>query len=148
MSHRASIAVPAPADELYGWLHDVEHWPQFLEGLDAVESLGYNRYRWHVTYARRSDTCDVVVTADPKERRFSWRHLAGKPFDGTIRLTPLGGERTQVDLSVDIKPVGLIDGIVEFTGHGGWMAERDLQRLRDVVVAGDVLRRDEDETTR
>lgn len=141
MSQRASVAVPAPADELYAWLREVENWPQFLEGLDAVESLGYRRYRWRITYAGRSETCDVVVTPDAEERRISWRHLAGKPFDGTLRMTPLSADRTRVDLVIDIKPVGLAQGIADFTHHTGWMAERDVQRLRDVVESWTALRR-------
>lgn len=134
--HRASVVVPAPLDELYEWLHEVEHWPQFLDGLEAVETLGYRRYRWTVRYAGRSETCDVVLSIDPGEHRYTWRHLAGAPFDGTIRLTAVGESRTKVDLDMHIKPSGLIDGIVEFTGRAGWEVQHDLQRLRDLVAGG------------
>lgn len=142
VSSRARLVVPIGVDDLYSWLHDVANWPQFLEGLEAVEPLGYHRYRWQVTFGRRPGTCDVVVSVDPQEHRFSWRHLAGTPFDGTIRLTPVTEDRTQVDLVVDVKPLDLLDGVVDLGGRDDWMAERDLQRLRDVVAARGALRRD------
>jgi uncharacterized membrane protein len=134
--HRGSVVVPAPIGEVYDWLHDVANWTRFLEGLETVEPLGYRRYRWTITYARRTLPCDVVVSIDPKEHRFAWKHQAGAPFDGTIRLTAVGEARTKVDLDTHIKPTGLLDGIVEFTGRAGWEVERDLQRLRDVVASG------------
>lgn len=136
MSHAARLAVPAQVDELYDWLRHVENWPMFLEGLEAVEPLAYHRYRWTVTYARRTSTCDVTVSTDPHEHRISWKHHAGTPFDGVIRLFPLSEHRTEVDLFLTIKPSGLIDGVVDFTGRGGWLAERDLQRLRELVAHG------------
>lgn len=138
MSHRASLLVPVGIEDLYAWLHEVENWPRFLEGLDAVEQVGYRRYRWTITYAGRTSTCDVAVSMDPREHRISWKHLAGAPFDGIIRLAPAGESRTQVDLAVNIKPTGLIDGVLEFTGRGRWLAERDLQRLREVVTHGEL----------
>lgn len=136
MTQRASLVVPAAPDDLYAWLHDVENWTRFLEGLEAVEQIGYRRYRWTITYAGRTTTCDVAVTMDARDRRFAWRHLAGAPFDGVLRLTPAGEGRTKVDLHVDIKPSGLLDGVVEFTGRGRWLAELDLQRLRELVHSG------------
>lgn len=136
MSHAARLAVPAGLDELYDWLRHVENWPQFLEGLDAVEPLGYRRYRWTITYGRHTSTCDVTLSMDPHEHRIAWKHHAGAPFDGVMRLFPVSEHRTEVDLFVNIKPQGLIDGVLDFTGRGGWLAERDLQRLREVVAHG------------
>lgn len=136
MSHAARLAVPAQVDELYDWLRHVEDWPRFLEGLEAVEPLGYHRYRWTITYAGRTSTCDVTVSLDPHDHRISWKHHAGAPFDGVMRLFPVSDRRTEVDLFVNIKPQGLIDGVLDFSGRGGWLAERDLQRLREVVAHG------------
>ena len=138
MSHAARLAVPARIDELYDWLRHVENWPRWLEGLEAVEPLGYRRYRWTITYARRTSTCDVTVSMDPREHRISWRHLTGTPFDGVLRLFPVSEHRTEVDIFLDIKPGGLIDGVVDFSGRGGWLAERDLQRLRELVAHGEL----------
>ena len=136
MSHAARLAVPAPIDELYDWLRHVENWPRFLDGLEAVEPLGYRRYRWAVTYAGRTSTCDVTVSVDPHEHRISWRHHAGAPFDGVLRLIRVSEHRTEVDLFLSIKPTGLIDGLAELAGRGGWLATRDLQRLRELVAHG------------
>ena len=138
MSHAARLAVPAQVDELYDWLRHVEDWPMFLEGLEAVEPLGYHRYRWVITYAGRTSTCDVTVSFDPHDHRISWKHHAGAPFDGVMRLFPVSDHRTEVDLFVNIKPQGLIDGVLDFSGRGGWLAERDLQRLREVVAHGEL----------
>jgi uncharacterized membrane protein len=139
--HRASVAMPASADQLFGWLKDVGHWPEFLEGLDGVEEIGFRRYRCAVSYAGHSRSCDVVVSIDPRDRRVAWKHLHGPAFDGTLRLRPLTADRTRVDLLIDIAPVGLLDGFVESTGMTDAMAARDLQRLRRLVLDGAVTGR-------
>lgn len=136
--HRASVTVPLPQAELFAWLCSVENWPKFLEGLEGVEPLGYRRYRWSVHYAGRRRTTDVVVSVDARQHRLSWRHLHRPAFDGTLRLTALSLTRTQVELVLDIEPTGLVEGLVESVGMTGWMAQRDLQRLRDLVVEGDL----------
>ena len=136
MSHAARLAVPAGIEELYDWLRHVENWPRFMEGLEAVEPLGYRRYRWTVSYARRTSTCDVTVSMDPQAHRIAWRHHAGTAFDGVLRLFPVSPQRTEVDIFLTIKPSGLIEGVVDFSGRGGWLAERDLQRLRELVAHG------------
>ena len=139
MSQRASVTVPVPADELFSWLRDVGSWPDLLQGLAGVDDLGYHRYRWTVVFGGEPETCDVVITADPVARRISWKHLRGRPFDGSFRLTPQDG-RTVVELSIDVKPVGLAEGIADFTNHGSAMAETDARRLYDAVEAWAALR--------
>jgi uncharacterized membrane protein len=134
--HRASVAMPIGVEELYAWVREVRHWPQFLDGLVSVEPLGFRRYRWTVTYAGRSRTCDVVASMDPHEHRIAWRRQHRPAFDGTIRLTPVGDARTRVDLMIQIEPAGFLDGFVDSTGMTGWMAEHDLQRLRRLVLDG------------
>src|SRR5690349_13816157 len=139
--HRASVAMPASVDQLFNWLKDVGHWPDFLEGLDGVEALGFRRYRFAVNYAGHARSCDVVVSVDQRDQRVAWKHLQGPAFAGTVRLCPLTPERTRVDLLLDIAPVGLIDGFVENSGMTDAMAARDLQRLRRLVLDGAVTGR-------
>jgi uncharacterized membrane protein len=139
--HRASVAMPASVEALFGWLKDVGRWPDFLEGLDAVEEVGFRRYRFAVNYAGRTRSCDVAVSIDPRDGRVAWKHLHGPAFDGTLRLRPLTPERTRVDLLIDIEPVGLLDGFVESSGMTDVMATRDLQRLRRLVLDGVVTGR-------
>lgn len=138
--HRASMVINADVDELFEWLCQVEHWTQFIEGLDSVESLGFRRYRWQATYAGRVRTCDMAVSLDPREHRFAWRHQHGPAFDGTLRLTAVGDRRTRVDMSLHVEPTGILDGFIGTTNLTGWMVEHDLHRLRELVRDG-ALRR-------
>ena len=140
----ASRNLSADIDELYDWLRDVEHWPQFLEGLRSVEPLGYRRYRWTVTYAGRTRTVDVVVSLDARDKRLAWKHLNGAAFDGTIWLAPVRPRYTKVDLTLRMEPASFVEGIIDSTGATGWLAEHDLRQLSQLVADG-VLRAGEED---
>jgi uncharacterized membrane protein len=138
-SKRASAHIPMRPDALFEWLCTVENWPRFVDGLDAVEKIGHRRYRWSVRYAKHARTVDVVMSVDAHQHRIAWKHLNGGSFDGTLRVTPLGDTRSQVDLALDIEPEGFVEGVVDAfgtTGTSGWMAQRDLQKLQDLVTSG------------
>lgn len=140
-SKRASATVPMRPEALFEWLCTVENWPQFLEGLDAVEKLGHRRYRWSVCFAKHERTVDVVTSVDLRQHRISWKHLSGGSFDGSVRVTAVGDARSQVDLVLDVEPEGFVEGVVDAfgaTGTTGWMAHRDVQRLQDLVKAGSI----------
>ncbi|GAB2684477.1 SRPBCC family protein [Thalassiella azotivora] len=138
---RASATVPMAPDELFSRLCEVESWPAFLEGLDEVERTGHRRYRWRVRFAKHTREVDVVVSVDPKVRRVSWKHQHGAAFDGSLRVVPHGDRRSDVELVLDVEPEGLVEGVVDAfgaKGTSGWRAERDVQRLRDLVASGEL----------
>lgn len=140
-SKRASAVVAMRPDALYEWLCQCENWPRFLEGLDSIEKIGHRRYRWSIRFAKHARTVDVVMSQDPHQRRIAWKHLHGGRFDGTVRLTPVGDSRTQVDLVIDVQPQGFVEGVVDAVGAQGttgWMAQRDIQRLQDLVNSGTI----------
>lgn len=138
-SRSAQQVVPAPAEALYAWLLVVENWPQFMEGLDAVELRSFRRYRWTVRHGQRTTTVDVALSADPREKRLSWRRIKHSAFDGTLRLTSAGDGRTRVDLGLHLSPTDLVDGIPGVGERTAWDADRDLKNLADLVRAGQVV---------
>jgi uncharacterized membrane protein len=129
----AQMVIPAPVDVLYAWLLDVENWPDFMDGLDAVEPLSYRRYRWSVAQGARRQQVDVVLSADPRQHRVSWCRTSRSSPDGTFRLEPAGDGRTRVELTLDVRPVDLVESVLT-DPHGA--AERDLQALAALVRAG------------
>lgn len=131
----AGVSVPAPVDELYAWLRDVSHWPEFLDGIDTVEPLGNRRYRLGVTWANRARSCDVVVSTSTPNC-FVWRSLARPRFDGSLRLVPQGAAQTRVDLWVEVEPSGFWQAVQDSLRMVGSVTEHDLQRLRRLVADG------------
>jgi uncharacterized membrane protein len=129
----AQTVVPAPADALYAWLLDVDRWPEFMDGLEAVEPLSYRRYRWSVAHGARRQSVDVVLGADPRRRRISWCRTSRSSPDGVFLLEPVADGRTRVDLTIDVRPADLVESVL--TAPAG-AAERDLQALAALVRAG------------
>lgn len=135
--HHASRVVSCDATTLYTELSDVQLWPEFLEGLEAVEPLGHHRYRWTVCFAGRTRPreVDVVLSLDPRTHRVSWRHLTRPAFDGSFRLEPVSESRTRVHLDLAPTPEGSLEGLYDVARMDHWDAGRDLERLADVLAA-------------
>lgn len=142
---RATATVAMPPDRLFSWLCHIENWPRIFDGLDDVEQLGHRRYRWHVRFAKHDRTVDVAISVDARARRISWKHIGGATFDGTFWVSPVGDTRSKVDLVMHLVPEGFKEGLIDtFAREGtiGWMAERQLQHLKDQVQSG-AIRSDE-----
>jgi len=127
---RAECVVVFGATELFAELRRVDDWPDFVEGLNAIEQLGHHRYRWDLVYAGSPRLVDVVLSFDHRRRSISWKSRHRPRFDGGLRLAPLDAHRTRIHLWMSVEPVGLVQSLTE-PGLTNAMVARNLQRLSD-----------------
>lgn len=125
----AHTVIALPMGTIEQWLEDVESWPTFLVGLQSVERLGHERYRFRLADGR--DRRDVVVCVRhlPAAHRFSWRALEGPGYWGEVQLSEVDERHTGVQLTIAAHPGTLWAGLAEMTMPRMQRAAHDLRKL-------------------
>jgi uncharacterized membrane protein len=131
----ASTVVAAPLAVVQGTLADVGRWPEFLSGLQAVETTGFERYRFTIGEGGHRREVPVCVVPHPAEHRISWHALEGPKYVGELRLHAVDDGHTRVDLTMSSDPAGMLDGLREMVGERHRTVEIDLQRLDKLLTS-------------
>ena len=132
---QAVTVVAASLDVVESRLKDVERWPEFLTGLTAARSTGFERYTFTISDGKRRREIPVCVVRHAAEHRVSWRALEGSRYLGELRLHSVDDGHTRVELTMTEDPTGLRDGLREIVGERHKTAELVLQQL-DAFVTG------------
>ncbi len=106
--------VDAPPDRIYAALADVEHYPDFVAGVDSVsivsvEADGQKTVQISQRVIGRQSNAKVRWTFHPKERRIDFTTLASTLSynDGTFEIRPSpDGKRSLVESTYIVKEYG------------------------------------------
>lgn len=144
-----SIAINCPREEVYQFWRDVENLPRFMHHLQSVRTAGPGRSHW-VSSAPGGTTVewDSEITVDHPGELIAWRSLEGSEVEnaGTVRFeTRPGGRGTIVRVELEYWPPGGIAGAAWaslFNQSPQQQLHDDLQRLKQVLETGEVVRSD------
>lgn len=96
--------VHAEPEAVFALISRVESFVDLTEAVKAVESLGDDRYRWHVRVAGFTLHFDVEVIQSEPPSRFAWRSLTGVRNHGSYTLTATeAGTRLQLTLAYQLR---------------------------------------------
>ena len=133
-TQQATTVMAAPLAAVHARLRDVQGWPAFVSGLEAVEKLGFERYRFTLAEGGRRRDVPVCVVDHAAEHRISWRQLEGPRYAGELRLRAVDDRHTRVELRTTADPPGLGAGLREMLGERHPTAELDLHRLEELLT--------------
>ncbi len=137
MRHQeATTTLAAPLAAVESYVADVTHWPAFLIGLDTVERLGHQRYRFCVRDGADRREVVVAVRRDPARHRVTWRALEGPEYSGCLALTPVDTAHTKVHLELSSHPGTFAAGLAEMILPRKDRAAHDLHELEVALGAG------------
>lgn len=127
----ATTTVTAPLDVVERYVADVEQWPTFLIGLQSVERLSDDTYRFRVDdQAEHLDTT-VTVRHQPLLHKVSWQSLEGPAYTGRIELRAVDPQHTRVRLEIASHPGTLMAGFAEMLFPRLDRAAGDLRELSE-----------------
>src|SRR5512144_3168210 len=130
----ATTVISAPLAQVEEMLTDVTAWPAFLVGLESVERLGHERYRFHLADGRDRRDVVVCVRHQPALHAFSWKALEGPAYRGRLDLSALDGRHTSVRLTLTSHPGTLWAAVAEMLMPRTSLADTDLQRLDQLAA--------------
>ena len=99
-----SEIVKASPERVFDLLRRVEDFADYSDLIRSIDSLGENRYRWHVRAVGMDWAFDVAVTEISPPHVFAWESLEGVKNQGRyqLRAVPEGTE-VALTLQYDIR---------------------------------------------
>jgi uncharacterized membrane protein len=136
VSFEERIEVPAPVSEVYRRWTDFSRFPEFMQNVKEVRSLGGGRYRWVGRVLGTRQEWDSEVIDQQENQRISWRSLNGPMNAGTVRFQPLPNNRTEVQLRMEYAPPGGAVGqkLEKLTQSTRKEVKQDLQNFRRLIA--------------
>jgi uncharacterized membrane protein len=132
----ASTVLDEPLEEVETRIADVESWSGFLIGVEAVERLGHERYRFRLVDGRDRRDSVVCVRRWPADHRFRWRSLDGPTFAGMLELRATDERHTAVRLTLTSHPGTFMAGLAEMVLPRMGRAAHDLRNLEAQLSTG------------
>ncbi len=99
-----SEIVNAPPERVFELLRRIEDFADYSDLIRSIDSLGGNRYRWHVRAVGMDWAFDVMVTEIQPPHVLAWESLDGVKNQGRYRLREVPeGTEVALTLSYEIR---------------------------------------------
>jgi uncharacterized membrane protein len=139
-----SIVIDKSPEALYSFWRDFENLPRFMDHLESVNSVGFNRWHWVVKgpVGTRPEWDAEIYNEKPNEL-IAWRSLDGTVTNaGSVHFEPTpDGAGTQVKVVLNYNaPGGKVSALLAklFGQEPGQMIEGDLRRLKQILEGGEI----------
>jgi uncharacterized membrane protein len=139
-----SIVIDKSPQELYNFWRQFENLPRFMDHLESVNSVGFNRWHWvaKAPTGIRPEWDAEIYNEKPNEL-IAWRSLDGNFTNaGSVRFEPAaseGGTLVKVVMNYNA-PGGKISSLLArlFGQEPGQMIEGDLRRLKRLLERSEI----------
>jgi hypothetical protein len=130
------IVVDVPATTAYSQWTRFEEFPHFMNGVESVTRLSGDRLKWVAHIAGGHRTGEARVLEQVPGRRVSWASTEGATNSGTVEFTDLGGHRTELALTLEYQPAGVVEKVGNLLHVVGRQAEHDLKKFKEFIEHG------------
>ena len=128
-----SIQVEVPVRQAYNQWTQFEAFPKFMEAVTSVRQLDDAHLHWTASIAGREVEWDAEVTEQRPDEVVAWRSTSGAKNAGAVTFMPMGPDRTEVTLRMEVDPEGPIETAGEAVGVLDRQVEGDLERFKDFI---------------
>jgi uncharacterized membrane protein len=128
-----SIDVNVPVRVAYNQWTQFEEFPRFMEGVEEVRQLDDKRLHWKAEVAGKAQEWDAEITEQTPDKVIAWKSTSGARNDGIVRFTPLGQEKTKIDVEMHWEPQGVTERIGDVLGADDMRIQGDLNRFKKFV---------------
>lgn len=127
------IDVDVPVSVAYNQWTQFESFPQFMEGIKAVQQLDDQRLKWDAEFAGRRETWEAKITEQTPDSRIAWTSTSGRKNAGVVTFHHLADNKTRVMLQMDYETEDLVENIGEMLGVIERRIEGDLERFKEFI---------------
>jgi uncharacterized membrane protein len=137
-----TLVVDRPAHDLYRFWRRLENLPQVMRHLKDVRSIDSQLSRWVADGALGKDVeWNAEIINEREDEMLAWASLPGGDLEtaGSVHFRPLGGERTEVIVSLKYNPPAGKVGAQVATLFGEGLEkklEEDLNTFKQVMETG------------
>jgi len=125
--HSASVAVNAPADQVYALWSHFNDFPKFMSHVKEVTYINDQKSHWVVDVVGRHEW-DAVNENWVEGSQIGWRSVDGLENSGVVQFEPMGANQSRIHVTIRYNPpAGILGDAVEALGAG----RRFEQKLQD-----------------
>lgn len=128
-----SIEVAVPVSTAYNQWTQFEEFPRFMGGVQEVRQLDDRRMHWVAEIAGVKREWDAKVLEQVPDRKVAWAATSGATNAGAVYFQPIGTDRTQVRLSLEYEPEGLVEKAGDKLHIVEKRAEADLEKFKSYI---------------
>ncbi len=128
-----TIVVDVPLRTAYNQWTQMESYPKFMSGVEQVTQLDDSHLRWKMNVSGVEREFDVTITDQQPDNHISWQSTGEVEQYGRVAFQPLGPDKTQVTLSLDWRPSGVVEHAGKALQVDDALVMRDLQRFKDFI---------------
>jgi hypothetical protein len=127
------IVVDVPVSTAYNQWTKFEDFPYFMDGVESVTALSDNRLKWVARVAGIRREWEATVLKGVPDRRLAWASTGGATNAGAVEFSDAGGNRSEVSLTLEYLPEGVVERVSELLHVVGRQAERDLKKFKKFI---------------
>jgi carbon monoxide dehydrogenase subunit G len=131
------IQVNAPLSTVYNQWTQFEDFPQFMGGVKSVSQLGDDRLEWVAEIAGVRRQWQARILEQVPDQKVAWAATEGATNAGSVTFQDVGGGQTQVHLTLEYEPEGLVEKIGDKLDVVERQAEADLEKFKTFIESAD-----------
>ncbi|MGX1159352.1 carbon monoxide dehydrogenase subunit G [Pseudarthrobacter sp. SLBN-100] len=127
------IVVDVPVNTAYNQWTQFEDFPHFMRGVESVTQLSDDRLRWvaHIGGVRRQ--WEAKILEQVPDRRVAWASTEGATNSGKVEFRDAGANKTELALTLDYQPAGVVEKVGDLLHVVGRQAEHDLKKFKEFI---------------
>ncbi|WP_330460943.1 SRPBCC family protein [Streptomyces sp. NBC_00820] len=131
---RESVEVDVPVRTAYNQWTQFEEFPNFMEGVEAVEQLDDTHNHWITKMGGIRRDFDTEIVDQLADDRITWRSISGDTRQsGSVRFQSLGNDRTRVELVMDVEPTDPVETVADWIGVIDRRVKGDMRRFKEFI---------------
>ncbi|MBG0741081.1 SRPBCC family protein [Paeniglutamicibacter antarcticus] len=130
-----NIMVNVPVSVAYNQWTQFEDFPHFMGGVKSVTHISDDRLEWVAEIAGVRRKWEAKILEQVPDRKVAWAATEGATNAGSVSFEDVGGGQTQIHLSLDYEPEGLVEKIGDKLNVVEHQAEGDLDRFKAFIEA-------------
>jgi hypothetical protein len=128
-----SIEVEVPVRTAYDQWTQFEEFPRFMSGVSEVRQVGEAMTHWVAEIAGVRREWDAAILEQLPDQKVAWAATSGATNAGAVFFTAVGPDRTQVRLTLDYEPEGIVEKIGDVLDVIDRQAVADLDRFKEFI---------------
>jgi hypothetical protein len=128
-----SIEVAVPVRTAYDQWTQFEEFPHFMAGVREVRQIGDALTHWVADIGGVQREWDAAILEQVPDAKVAWAATTGATNAGAVYFTAVGDDRTQVRLTLEFEPEGVVERIGDVFDIVDRQAVADLDRFKAYI---------------
>lgn len=129
----ATVDVEVPVRTAYNQWTQFESFPQFMEGVEAVQQIDDRHMHWRVHVGPSTREFDATITEQHPDERIAWKSDSGPKHAGVVTFHRLDDTHTRVTTQMDVDPEGFVENVADKLGVLKHRVNSDLERFKHFI---------------